>query len=61
MHFITKEIILSKKKSKKIELMGSERQIWTMNPTQRVKQSKKIYDRNKNKNNMEWQYWKTQH
>ena len=61
MHFITKEIILSKKKSKKIELMGSERQVWTMNPTQRVKQSKKIYDRNKNKNNMEWQYWNTQH
>ena len=56
MHFITKEIILSKKKSKKIEQMGSERQVWTMNPTQRVKQSKKIYDRNKNKNNMEWQY-----
>ena len=54
MHFIESRIILSKKKSKKIELMGSERQVWTINPTQRVKQSKKVYDRNKIKNYMEW-------
>ena len=54
MHFIESRIVLGKKKSKKIELIGSERQVWTMNPTQRVKQSKKIYDRNKSKNNMEW-------
>ena len=38
---------MSKKKSKKIEQMGSERQVWTMNPTQRVKQSKKIYKETK--------------
>lgn len=43
-----------KKKSKKIELVGSERQVWMMNPVQRVKPSKKIYDRNKNKLNPEW-------